>query len=313
MERNIAELAFHGQWQALLPMLRHHPDLANTASERSGYTPLHQAAWHGADLAVIGELLAIGADRGIRTHNKNQTAQDIAKEKHAARPDLEYVLAPGKLNLSQMMRKVVADVRGLFKDYDGNQVVCDRLIECFCSDWIVSTNEDVAVRLDSAFKTITGVSLLSSRAITFEPSEHFAFEVDTNFWRGRFLPLLQENTARARLTPIQKEWAVISDLFDPAPSTWGLRGDLFLWMEMRQALCHVEIPRDPQGLARLLSAAFELFTGTALTTDVEVYVKRLARGGMSSGMVSGRFWSQNLVPLLIQRASWLQETWRWHK
>ena len=55
---------------------------------------MHQAAWHGADLSVVGELLAIGADRGIKTHNKNQIAQEIAKEKHADRLDLEYVLAP---------------------------------------------------------------------------------------------------------------------------------------------------------------------------------------------------------------------------
>jgi hypothetical protein len=115
LDRNVAELAFHGQWRALLPLLRSHPDLANAASKSEGYTPLHQAAWHGADLSVIGELLAIGADRGLMTHNKNQTAQDIAKEKHPDRLDLEYVLAPGKRNLSQMMRKVVADIPDLFE------------------------------------------------------------------------------------------------------------------------------------------------------------------------------------------------------
>jgi hypothetical protein len=271
---------------------------------------LHQAAWHGADLSVIGELLAIGADRGLTTHNKNQTAQDIAQEKHGDRLDLEYVLAPGKRNLSQMMRKVVADNPDLFGAYDGNQVVCDRLIECFCSDWISDTSEGVEGRLESAFRTITGVPLLSSRAITFKASENYRFKVDSDFWRSRFLPLLQANISRAHVTPIQEEWAVISDLFDPAPPAWGLRGDLFLWMEMRQALCHVEIPRQPQDLARLISAAFVLFTGATLAKDVEVHVKHLARGGMSSGMVSGEFWSERFIPLMIQRLKWLQETWQ---
>jgi hypothetical protein len=192
-------------------------------------------------------------------------------------------------------------------------VVCDRLIECFCSDWISGTNENVEGRLDSAFRAITGVPLLSALAITFEPCEHFVFEVDANFWKGRFLPLLQANMSRGHLTPIQEEWAVISDLFDPAPSQWGLRRDLFLWMEMRQAFCHVEIPRQPQDLARLVSTAFALFTGTTLAKDVTVHVKHLARGGMSSGMVSGEFWSERFIPLMMQRSKWLQETWRWKK
>ena len=310
MDKKVVEFAFHAKWGALLALLRIHPHLANTASCPRGYTPLHQAAWHGADLSVVGELLAIGADRGIKTHNKNQTAQEIAKEKHADRLDLQYVLAPGNRNLSQMMRKVVAENPDLFSAYDGNHVVCDRLIECFCSAWTTGSNEDVEGRLDSAFMAITGVPLSSSHAITFEPSEHFLFEVDANFWRGRFLSLMRENMLQAHLIPIQEEWAVISDLFDPAPSQWGLRGDLFLWMEMRQAFCHVEIPRLPEDLARLISAAFTMFTNARLEKDATVHVKRLARGGMSSGMVSGEFWSEKFIPIMIQRSKWLQRTWR---
>ena len=174
LDKNVTELAFHGKWRALLTLLRS-PDLANAASKPRGYTPLHQAAWHGADLSVVGELLAIGADRGLQTHNKKQTAEEIAKEKHADRLDLEYVLAPGKRNLSQMMHKVAADIPDLFGAYDGNQVVYDRLVECFCSDWISDAHEDVEGRLDSAFMAITGVPLSTSRVITFEPSEHFVF------------------------------------------------------------------------------------------------------------------------------------------
>jgi hypothetical protein len=95
-------------------------------------------------------------------------------------------------------------------------VICDRLIECFCSDWTSGTNEDVEGRSDSAFGALTGVSLSSSRAITFKPCEHFVFEVDANFWRGRFLPPIQADMSQAHLIPIPEEWAVISDLFDPA-------------------------------------------------------------------------------------------------
>jgi len=262
---------------------------------------------------VIGELFAIGADRSLRTKNKNQTAYDIAKEKHAHRPDLEYVLAPGRRSLSQMMRKVVADHPRLFKDYDGNRVVCDRLTECVSSDYISGTNEEVTAPLDSAFRAITGVPLSSLRGVTFHLGEGFEFQVDTDFWRNQFIPLLQSIMSRAHVTPIQSEWAVVSDLFDPAPSPWGLRGDLFLRMEMRQAFWCVEIPREPQDLERLVSAAFALYTGTALARDVQVYVNHLARGGMSSGVVSGRFWVETFIPIVIQRSQWLQRTWEWGK
>lgn len=71
-------------------------------ANQRGYTPLHQAAWHGASLSVVGELLYIGADRGIRTNNKQQTALDIANEKHPERSDLAYVLMDRPLTIAQI-------------------------------------------------------------------------------------------------------------------------------------------------------------------------------------------------------------------
>ncbi len=188
--------------------------------------------------------------------------------------------------------------------------VCDRLIECFGSDSCHHTNEEVDVRVDAAFRAVTGFALASSPAIDCGPNESFRLRADTSFWENQFLRILREYSARAHIIPIEKEWAVVSDLFEPAPHTWGLRGDLFLWLEMRQALCHVEIPQQPEGLAQTISAAFTALTGMALTRSVNFPVKRLARGGMSGGMVSSQFWSEEFIPLLQQRSKWLQETWR---
>jgi hypothetical protein len=112
------------------------------------------------------------------------------------------------------------------------------------------------------------------------------------------------------MIPIGKKWAVVSDLFDPAPDTWGGRGDLFLWMEMRQALCHVEIPARPEELEQTISSAFRALTGEDLTRSAEFLVNRFARGGMSSGIISTHFWSKEFIPLLQQRTKWLHETWR---
>jgi hypothetical protein len=299
----VCTLAYHGKWGELLSVLRDHPELVNVESGSNGYSPLHQAAWHGANLSVVGGLLKLGADRSQKTRNKGQVAHQIACEKHEGRQDLEYILAPGGRNLSQLIRKVMADNQDLFDAYDGNQLLCDRLVECFCSSWGVVSNSNIDETIDSALMTLTGGS------ISFCPAEHFNFETSDIFWTRRFLPALRECVSKAYRIPIEEKWAVISDLFDPAPTPWGLRGDLFLWMEMRQALCHAEIPRQPDGLIEAVSAAFRALTGTSLERDATVQITRFARGGMSGGMVSGEFWSEQFIPLLVRRSAWLRQSW----
>lgn len=302
-------LAFQGNWNALLDLLREHPDLVNLPSESKGYTPLHQAAWHGASLSVIGELLYIGADRRIRTNNKRQTASDIASEKHPERYDLTYALPERPLTIAQLMRKVIASRTGLFDAYDGNQVLADRLVASFGSDPCPDRLDELNRRIENAFMALTGVDLSSGGKINCGPNESFRLQADTRFWTSRFLPMMGAYASRSYVTLIEKEWAVVSDLFDPAPESWGLRGDLFLWMEMRQALCHVQIPEDLADLTGLITSAFQALTGKPLRRGDDVFVSRLARGGMSSGMVNGSFWIEQFLPLLKMRAKWLQEMW----
>ena len=56
IKKQVNSLAFRGDWEALLPLLKKNPNLVNSTSESQGYTALHQAAWHGASLTVIGTL-----------------------------------------------------------------------------------------------------------------------------------------------------------------------------------------------------------------------------------------------------------------
>jgi hypothetical protein len=308
MREQIVKFSHQGNWAALLPLLRHCPDLVNVGSATKGYTALHQAAWHGANLAVVGELLAMGANPASKTHNKQQTAQEIATEKHPDRKDLEYILTPRSRTLAQLMRKVVADTPDLFVSYDGNQMVCDRLIECFGSDTCQAINEDVEERFDAAFRSVTGFSLSPGQVIRWGHLP-YEWEADTDFWQNRFLPLLRVHTARAPIIPIEPQWAMVSDLFDPAPG-FGLRGDMFLWIEMSQALCHVEIPEQPEELEQIIASAFTALTGKDMTRSGDFYVSRFARGGMSSGMVCSDYWSREIIPLLQARLKWLQEAWR---
>lgn len=309
MKTKVVELAYKGEWNDLLALLRRQPELVNSASESKGYTPLHQAAWHGATPSVIGELLAFGANPSLRTRNKSQTARDIALEKHEDRADLHFLLADNGRTAGQLIRKVVADNKGYFDSYDGNQILCDRLIEAFGADICCRVDADFESRLAAAFKAATGADICSREEVpvTFGPS--FQMHVDPSFWANRFLMAFQDCSARSQTMPIEKTWATVTDLFDPVPDGWGLRGDLYLWLEMRSALNHVPIPDRTETLDQIISSLFFVLTGAALSPEIQVHVTRFERGGMSSGMVDGDFWHGTFIPIIQNRAKWLRESW----
>ncbi len=91
-----------------------------------------------------------------------------------------------------------------------------------------------------------------------------------------------------------------------------MRGDL--WMELRQVLGHCELSgttdRGPEcGIEDRLATAVAMLTGTDRGERQDVNVRRYARGGMSSGMVSCEHWHLTVIPLLARRAGWLGQSW----
>lgn len=96
----------------------------------------------------------------------------------------------------------------------------------------------------------------------------------------------------------------VSDLFDPEPETWGLRGDPHLWRALRARLAGQDMPTSADELASVLYAAFRELAGTDLTSGPasSVYREQYAHGGMSSGMISLDTWRQRLMPMLFERA-----------
>ena len=98
-----------------------------------------------------------------------------------------------------------------------------------------------------------------------------------------------------------------SALFKPSPEQWGLRGDPFLWRAMARALTSCTFPSTEAQLVALLETTFERFTGSrlpeesAISEDDSIFVKRYARGGMSSGQISLKFWRGSALPLLRSR------------
>ncbi|MFO7249415.1 MAG: ankyrin repeat domain-containing protein [Actinomycetes bacterium] len=86
----LADAARDGDWAAVFAVLDEHPEWINGSrvGGTSGYTPLHQAAWHGAAAEVVERLVAMGAWRTLRTA-AGERAADIAARKghrHLAEP-----------------------------------------------------------------------------------------------------------------------------------------------------------------------------------------------------------------------------------
>lgn len=98
-----------------------------------------------------------------------------------------------------------------------------------------------------------------------------------------------------------------SALFKPPPDQWGLRGDPFLWRAMARSLSKSPFPTREDQLIALIETTYERLVGSRLPDESSVsdedsiFVKRYARGGMSSGQVSPKFWRCSAMPLLCSR------------
>lgn len=101
--------------------------------------------------------------------------------------------------------------------------------------------------------------------------------------------------------------ATVGELFQPDPEGWGLRGDPYLWGELRRVFEAVPTPSEAAVLEKMIMGAIVALTGAAWDGEEDlVRVERYATGGMSSGMVSTEFWRQRVIPMLVSRYSAVQ-------
>ena len=92
----------------------------------------------------------------------------------------------------------------------------------------------------------------------------------------------------------------LSFIFERKPGHWGLRGDPYLWDEMKELCVGDSLDICDYEIAGFVSRYFEKTTGQPLNFDAKAYVERLDHGGMSSGSVCGAFWITRGIPLLIE-------------
>ena len=97
------------------------------------------------------------------------------------------------------------------------------------------------------------------------------------------------------------EDACVSIIFHEPPVQWGFRGDPYLWRELETHFSSMLLPCSVELFLKEFYSAFEHFTGSELDSKEDIFVPRYDHGGMSTGMVSLSFWSEEALSLLIQR------------
>lgn len=91
-----------------------------------------------------------------------------------------------------------------------------------------------------------------------------------------------------------------SDIFFKTPEQWGLRGDPYLWEDMKRTLAAVRLPSSAAKVRSGLEKEFLKLTGHPISTDRFFYVEKYAHGGMSSGGIDPSFWRTSGIPILLE-------------
>ena len=93
----------------------------------------------------------------------------------------------------------------------------------------------------------------------------------------------------------------LSTIFEQEPYSWGLRGDPFLWEEMKMSIDLFERPKSTEEFEKLLTEMFFKLTGEKIGKGKQVFVERFSKGGMSSGFCDSDYWSKKAFKLLEER------------
>ena len=93
----------------------------------------------------------------------------------------------------------------------------------------------------------------------------------------------------------------VSVIFEPEPRQWGLRGDPYFWKYLKKNLSSTGLPFPTDKLESVIRTKHFRMTGQKLSMNSMAFCEAFAGGGMSSGMVSGWWWTETGIPLLCSR------------
>lgn len=86
------------------------------------------------------------------------------------------------------------------------------------------------------------------------------------------------------------EPATLGELFRHEPMTWGLRGDPYLWADMRDFFADWLLPQSIEELNKRIRYAFRSLTGASIDSTAPIFLEKYDKGGMSSGHIDPNFW-----------------------
>jgi len=91
-------------------------------------------------------------------------------------------------------------------------------------------------------------------------------------------------------------------LFEPEPARWGLRGDPYLWRELKEAAGQKEKIISGEELAHFLASTVDSIIEDKLCNKEIHYLARYDPGsGLSKGKISTLFWLHTGFPLIMSR------------
>lgn len=93
----------------------------------------------------------------------------------------------------------------------------------------------------------------------------------------------------------------LSEILVDRPEQYGLRGDPYFWDYLEAYFSKIEFPYSETWLTDDIYRLFIQVSGEQLRPDATPYVEEFAHGGMSSGGLSGDFWINRAIPLLVER------------
>lgn len=117
----LADAARDGHWERVIDIVRRENQRcwinAVRLNGQRRYTPLHQAAWHGAPAGDVESLLGLGAWRNLRTSTR-QRPVDIAQERghhhltHLLQPEIKHHVS------SRVIAGLQRNLHALITGYD---------------------------------------------------------------------------------------------------------------------------------------------------------------------------------------------------
>jgi len=93
----------------------------------------------------------------------------------------------------------------------------------------------------------------------------------------------------------------LSYLFEKEPESWGFRGDPYFWRYLKEKAEDVPMPADESELEEWVKAQHLEVSGMEMTEESIAIVQQFAHGGMSSGGLSGEWWTMYAIPMLKKR------------